>query len=216
MKYYTKTKKDINKNWLEYSQEIKWNTEEICNNEEGYIVQEVKIISNVIPLSHYYEAWHVLNNKCEDYNDSSYDDKFCHFNEGAILDEWEKILGNNNYVIYKTNVFWIERKNNVFKYVKNWVPCIFEARDLNSIPYDEAKYMHNLVPLFSRRFEHFFSLDSDDKIINSLFEYIIDRGYEKNLKILNDIIELIPNKYNVVRIKKEVEKNIMLHEKNIV
>ena len=124
---------------LPYSFKIKWNVYNITKKEHatGYIVQLVMMDGPERNITvPYYEAWKVVNGHTDE--PYGYDDKFsC---EVAVD--------------YRTKVYWVDDKDNLFDLVSQWKPCMqFFAGDLPAMIASEFPYLTEREPVLERVFK---------------------------------------------------------------
>ena len=197
-----------NEKWPEYEVLCWWNTKEMCNTPNGYIVQEVKIESNIISRAHYYEAWLVDNYNCVK-NGFDFDDRFWYDNNHCLYDGWEKVLGNDTYIKYLAKVYYVSSNNKeLFNYINKWKPSVIEAGELKSKYYKDAYKLHNLAPICLRNFSNTYSLKNTNEMIEIILDFLYAKNRENDSTLLNEIISKIPKNNNPETIKKQIEKRI--------
>lgn len=114
---YTYSRTDFNA-WA-----INWNAQEISNGETGYILQHVKIVSEIrmIRGDDYYEAWKTENN-CVEQMGKAYDDTwspgFLEYSDAT--DEEEAKNSESATVKYDAEVYWVPTSTEAYDEIDGW------------------------------------------------------------------------------------------------
>lgn len=210
--YYTicKDTLDIAKPYAQFHLGIKWNVNAISGyeNANGFIVQHVNIVAplflNGYQINDYYEAWSVYNGEivydCKsDYMEDDY------FQSPQYPDAQVSLsdsIGKKGKIIYHTSVYWIDKKDKLYKIVKLWPSDNYFCPWGNQLKgTTECPELDELQPLFKRSdFIHEFDFTDDGIIMKCFlevgrnmyssgrktdrrnFEYLYIENFEKNDK----------------------------------
>ncbi|MCC8103700.1 MAG: hypothetical protein LIP11_16105 [Clostridiales bacterium] len=138
---YTYSHTDFNA-WV-----INWNAQEISNGETGYILQHVKLVSEIsgIPSNDYYEAWETENN-CVDRKGARYDDTWSPgFIDWFPDEDFEAAKNSESATVkYDAEVYWVPVGTGAYNEIDGWgeygAPEAGELKSSKVLNADVEKY----------------------------------------------------------------------------
>lgn len=118
------------------SWKIKWNAKSISNGGSGYVLQHMKIVSEIDEKSNadYYEAWKVIEGCVAKTEPTSCDVWDCGFLDTADeYDRQEVIHSKSGKVTYEADVYWIPIGTDAYSEIDEWKPYgAWQAEKLKS------------------------------------------------------------------------------------
>ena len=159
MKYYDILFEDNQRKYAYYRFDIRWKVSEIASSSSanGYILQKVMCFNDSkiggIETRPYYEAWLVENGRCVPALWCEYDDSFEWGCKGMIASQIKNSFGKFGSVIYRTQVYWIDRDNDklLFEKIDLWEEGgVYAAGNLKSCYVTECSFLDSIQPVFKR------------------------------------------------------------------
>lgn len=188
-----------------YMYGINWVPDRIVDegDKDGYIVQKVKfknnsnleITKNNIKDVEYLEAWKVQNKKVIRNINDDCDDLFSCGSQYDMISWIIKSLGENGYVEYITEVYWIDIKNPLYRFVDSWEESSNSnrlANGLKSILYSDCKSIWNVKPKFVRdKFIHKINFSEEKIIKEEILKFCNNWPNKKDFE--KSILDELPN-----------------------
>jgi hypothetical protein len=183
---------DNQRKYAYFNFSIKWKVSDITKSisSNGYIVQKVTCTNSSsisgIELEPYYEAWKVINGKCIKATACEPDDVFEWGSLSFIQLQIGNSLGKSGEIIYKTQVYWIDERDSLYKTVDLWKEgTVYAAGNLKSCYVVDCCAFDSKRPVFVRPdFIHYVDFTDSEIIKKALIELRDEIPSTENFKSL--------------------------------
>ena len=187
-KIVKRVKSDKHTEYMACSQYVDWVFQAFDDNlGNAFIVQEIildKEIDEIKTISHYFEAWHVINGECKKGPYQESDDLFCVGHPFDDRDALKESIGHKGRIAFIPRVFLVKEGTPLYDEIQSWpTDVVFEANGLQACYYTEelARQVNNHQEFLREPFCHEWRFDDPKLIYEVILHYCTTMYHPDNI-----------------------------------